>query len=180
MKKLNKNSSLLLACITLNTVTSIFIYTYLLSFILEVSNDNIINVAIFYLVLHVSMIALSWLIAPLFKKFSKTWALKIGIIFKFIFVLIVVFFKDSIVNYVYLIAICNAFSEVLFWGGVNPLQPMVTKNSSLSTFMSISKILSTVINIVVRIFMGYLIDEIGIYIISIAMIFIVSASILFI
>ena len=179
MKKLTRNSASLLACVTLDSITVIFIYTSLLSFILDVSNDNIINVAIFYLVLHVSAIALSWLIAPLFKKFSKVIALRIGIMFKFIFVLIVVFFKDSIVNYVYLIAICDAFAEILFWCGVNTLQPLVTKNSSLSTFISISKILGTIINIVVPIFMGYLIDKIGIHIISITMIFVVVAQIVF-
>ena len=173
MKKLTRNAISLLVCVTLNNITSLFIYTYLLSFILEVSNDSIVNVAIFYLVLHVSMIALSWLIAPLFKKFNKALALKVGIIFKFIFVLMVVFFQNSIVNYVYLIAVCNAFSEVLFWGGFNSLQPLVTKNSSLSTYISISKIIGTIVNIVVPIFMGYLMDKIGIHIISITMIFIV-------
>ena len=176
MKKFTKNSIALLSCIALNSITSIFIYTYLLAFILDVSNNSIINVAIFYLVLHVSMITLSWLIAPLFKKFNKALALKIGIVFKFVFVLVVVFLKDSIVNYVSIIAICNAFSEVLFWGGANPLQPMVTKNSSLTVFMSISKILGTVISIVIPIFMGYLIDKIGIHIISITMIFIVAGQ----
>lgn len=173
MKKLTRNAISLLVCVTLNNITSLFIYTYLLSFILEVSNDSIVNVAIFYLVLHTSMIALSWLIAPLFKKFNKALALKVGIIFKFIFVLMVVFFQNSIVNYVYLIAVCNAFSEVLFWGGFNSLQPLVTKNSSLSTYISISKIIGTIVNIVVPIFMGYLMDKIGIHIISITMIFIV-------
>ena len=53
MKKFSKNAGLLLSCLILNSVTSIFIYTYLLAFILDVSNNGIINVAVFYLVLHI-------------------------------------------------------------------------------------------------------------------------------
>ena len=169
MKSFSKNATLLLSCLILNSITSIFIYTYLLAFILDVSSNGIINVAIFYLVLHVSMIILSWVIAPVLKKINKALALQIGIVFKFLFVLMAVLLKDSIIDYIYVIAICNALSEVMFWGGANPLQPMVTQNSSLSVFMSFNKIFGTIISLIVPIFMGFCIDQIGIHFISIAM-----------
>lgn len=85
---------------------------------LDISSNGIVNVAIFYVVLHVSMTILSWVFAPIFKKFNKALALKIGIVFKFAFVVTVVLLGESILKYVYLIAVVNAFSEVLFWGGV--------------------------------------------------------------
>lgn len=169
MNKISKNALLLLLCLIINSITSIFIYTYLLAFILDVSNNGIVNVAIFYLTLHVSMIALSWIMAPLFKKFNQSLALKLGIILKFIFVLMVVFLGDNVVRFVYLIAICNAVSEVMFWGGANPLQPLVTKNSSLSVFMSLTKIVGTIVSLIVPIVMGFAIDKIGMHAISIVM-----------
>ena len=176
MKSFTKNSALLLSCLILNGITSIFIYTYLLAFILDVSSNGIVNVAVFYLVLHISMIILSWILAPFFKRFNKTLALKIGIVFKFLFVLMVVFLKDSIVKYIYLIAVCNSLSEVMFWGGANPLQPVVTKNSSLSVFMSFNKIFGTIISLIVPIFMGFCIDQIGIHFISLAMTVLVAVQ----
>lgn len=169
MSKFSKNGLLLLLCLIVNSVTSIFIYTYLLAFVLDVSNNGIVNVAIFYLVLHVSMIALSWIMAPLFKKFNQSLALKLGIILKFIFVLLVVFLGDNVIRFVYLIAVCNAVSEVMFWGGANPLQPLVTRNSSLSEFMSVTKIAGMIISIIVPIVMGFAIDKIGMHAISIVM-----------
>ena len=173
MKKFSKNAVLLLLCLLVNSITSIFIYTYLLAFILDVSSNGIVNVAIFYLVLHVSMIILTWIMAPLFKKFNQSLALKIGIILKFLFVLIVVLLRESIVKYVYIIAVCNAVAEVMFWGGANPLQPLVTKNGSLSIYMSVTKIFSTIISLVIPVLMGFAIDNIGIHAISIVMIVLV-------
>lgn len=169
MKNFSKNARLLLSCLILNSITRIFIYTYLLAFILDVSNNGIINVAVFYLVLHTSMIILSWVVAPFIKRFNKSLAIKIGIVFKFLFVVMVVFLGNSIVKYIYIISICNALSEVMFWGGANPLQPIVTKNSSLSVFMSFNKIFGTIVSLVVPIFMGFCIDQIGIHFIAIAM-----------
>ncbi len=174
MKKFSKNAILLLLCLLTNGITSTFIYSYLLAFILDISNNGIVNVAIFYLVLHTTMIALSWILAPMFKKFNKSLALKIGIVFKFLFVLTIVFIGDTVVNFVYLIAICNALSEVLFWGGANPLQPIVTKNTSMSLYMSVTKILSTIIGFIVPVLMGFCIDKIGLHSIAIAMTIIVS------
>lgn len=173
MKKFSKNAKLLLSCLLINGITSTFIYTYLLAFILDISNNGIVNVAIFYLVLHVTMIILSWVMAPLFKKFNKALSLKLGIIFKFLFVIIVVFLGKSILKYVYIIAIFNAFSEVTFWGGANPLQPVVTDNNNLSLYISLTKIFSTIIGLIVPILMGFCIDQIGMHAISIAMVVIV-------
>ena len=71
MKKLKPNASLLLVCLSLNSITSMFVYTFLLAHIIDLSSNSIINIAIFYLVLHVSMIVLSLVLAPLFKKMNK-------------------------------------------------------------------------------------------------------------
>lgn len=177
MKKFSKNASMLLSCLFINGITSIFIYTYLLAFILDISNNSIINVALFYLVLHVSMIVFSWILAPVFKRFKKSTALKLGVVFKFLFVVSVVLLKESVLKYVYLIAICNALGEVLFWGGANPLQAEIGQNSNLQMFISISKILNTVTHLVIPVIMGYFIDEIGLHAISIAMVVLVTAQI---
>ena len=167
MKLFSKNANLLLFCLSINGITGIFIYTYLLAFILDVSNNGIVNVAIFYLLLHISMIILSWILAPFFKKVKKSLSLKLGVCFKFLFVTIVALFNDSIINYVPIIAICNAFGEVLFWGGANPLLAELGKNNKLQLFFSVSKFLNTITHFVIPVIMGYFIDEIGIHSISI-------------
>lgn len=162
----NKNSVVLLSCLLINNVTSMFIYTYLLAFILDISSNGILNVATFYCSLHVSMIAFSWLFAPLFKKIKKSNILSFGIFFKCIFILMVGIFKDSIINYIILIALFNAASEVLFWGGANPLLPIITQKNKLVSFMSAHKILGNIISIIVPIIMGYFIDVSGINVVA--------------
>ena len=82
MKRLSSNAYLLLCCLVINSITTVFIYSFLLAFVLDVSQNSIINVALFYLTLHIATIVLSWLLAPFFKRFNKTFSLKIGVIFK--------------------------------------------------------------------------------------------------
>lgn len=122
------------------------------------------------------MIILSWVLAPFFKKFKKTLPLKLGIVCKLVFVCTIVFFQEFIVDYVYLIAICNGFAEVMFWGGGNPLQSEVGKVDNLQHFISGLKIMNTVINLVVPIIMGYFIDLIGLKSIAIAMLVCVAGQ----
>ena len=169
MNKFSKNAYFLLSCLAINAITNIFIYTYLLAFIINVSSNNVTNVAIFYLALHISMIAFSWIMAPFFKKFKKTLALKMGFISKFLFVGMIVLFQNSILKLVYLIAFFNAFAEIMFWGGVNPLQAEIGKESNLGLFMSFSKVITVITNFVIPVIMGYFIDKNGLSIIAIAM-----------
>ena len=178
MNKFSKNANLLLYCLVVNTITSIFIYTYLLAFIINISNNNVINVAIFYITLHISMIIFSWLMAPFFKKFKKTTSLKLGILGKLLFVCVIVLSQDYIINFVPLIAICNAFSEVVFWGGANSLQSEISKTNSLSMFISVSKAFGTITNFIIPVIMGYFIDKTGIHSITIAMMFCVTIQII--
>ena len=177
MNKFSKNTSLILSCVAINSITSIFIYTYLLAYIIDISNNSVTNVAKFYLTLHIAMIAFSWIMAPLFKKFKKTLSLKFGVVAKFLFVGMIVVFKDSVLELVYLIAIFNAFAEVVFWGGMNPLQAEISKTNNLRLFISISKVINIVINVVVPIIMGYFIDQSGLSVIAIAMMFCVVGQI---
>ena len=169
MKKFSKNAILLLFCLLINNISSIFIYTYLLAFILNISSNGIVNVAKFYLVLHISMILLSLCIAPIIKKSKNSLFLKIGVIFKCVFVISIVLLGNKIINYVWLIAICNGIGEVLFWSGANSLQPNVTTKKSLQGFISLSKILNTMLSLIIPIIMGYFIDKIGMVLIAITM-----------
>lgn len=176
MKKLKPNASLLLVCLSLNSITSMFVYTFLLAHIIDLSSNSIINIAIFYLVLHVSMIVLSLVLAPLFKKMNKALILKLGIGVKFVFVVLVAILSDYIVNYVYIISICNALAEVVFWAGANALIPKATDNQSMQQFFSFQSIIGGIISIVLPPIIGMWIDKFGMYIISVIMVFVVAAQ----
>jgi hypothetical protein len=76
---------------------------------------------------------------------------------------------DKIINAVWLIAICCGLGEVLFWNGANALQPMVTSSSNLQIYISVTKSLTIVFNIIIPIAMGFLLDSIGMSIVAIFM-----------
>lgn len=74
MKSLNKNAYLLLGCLLLNNITSIFIYTYLLAFILNISANGIMNnqiVDIICLSLVVAVVGVYMLHTTKMKKCNK-------------------------------------------------------------------------------------------------------------
>ena len=175
-KKFSRNAILLMISTVSDSITSMFIYTFLLAYILNVSSNGIVNVALFYLVLHSSMIVLFWIAAPLFKKLNKSLVLKIGILFKFAFVVFVVAMGSNVVKYVYLIAILDGLAEVMFWGGINPLQAVVTEKEQLPKFLSIITIAKNILGLFLGVLMGLLIDATGMYIISIVMVGVVAAQ----
>ena len=169
--KISKSAKCLMASDLIYTLTALFLETFLVAYFLKVTNDSIIQISIFYIIIYSLLGIGNMLIGKLIKikpKF-KTKILSIGIIFRALFILFIVILKEKIAIYFPIVAILYGISEVFYWVAHEVIYIDVTTNNNRKNYMSIKKILGKITNIVAPIVLGssielYSFTKIAIYI----------------
>ncbi len=169
--KISKSAKCLMASDLIYTLTALFLETFLVAYFLKVTNDSIIQISIFYIIIYSLLGIGNVLIGKLIKikpKF-RTQILSIGIIFRALFILFIVILREKIAIYFPIVAILYGVSEVFYWVAHEVIYIDVTTNNNRKNYMSIKKILGKVTNIVAPIVLGssielYSFTKIAIYI----------------
>ena len=169
--KISKSAKFLMASDLIYTLTALFLETFLVAYFLKVTNDSIIQISIFYILIYSLLGIGNALIGKLVKIKAKfrTKILSIGIIFRALFILFIVLLKEKIAIYFPIVAILYGISEVFYWVAHEVIYIDVTTNSNRKNYMSIKKILGKITNIVAPIILGssielYSFTKIAIYI----------------
>ena len=179
--KIEKNAKLLIINDLFFSVTSIFLETFLVAYLLKTTNENIFVVSTYYITLYTLMAFGNILIGRFIKKKSNTgkYFLSIGVCLRAIFILSIVLIGSKISNYNILIAIIYSISQIFYWCAHEIIYVDVTNENNRKKFMSLKKIFSKIINILVPIILGTSIElysflKIAIYILIISVLEIIS------
>ena len=178
--KIGKNAKLLIASDLIYNLTAVFIETFLVAYLLKVTNENITTISIYYIIIY-SLLSLGnvW-IGKIIKKYPSIGKqlLSLGIVTRALFILFIVILAEKIATNFILIAIVYAFSETLYWCAHELIYIDVTNNNNRKNFMSIKKILGKILNIISPIILGtsiefYSFSKIAIYVFILSIIQIV-------
>lgn len=178
--KIGRNAKLLIASDLIYTLTAVFIETFLVAYLLKVTNENITTISIYYIIIY-SLLSLGNLfMGKVIKKYpnQSQKILSLGIISRALFILFIVILSEKIANSFILIAIIYAFSEILYWCAHELIYIDVTTNSNRKNYMSIKKILGKILNIIAPLILGtsielYSFSKIAIYVFVLSLIQIV-------
>ena len=154
--KLPKNAKLLIANDLIYTLTALFIETFLVAYFLKVTNDSIIEVSIFYIIMYLILGCGNLLIGKVVKIKTnyRNKIMSIGIILRAVFILFIVILKENIAVYFPIVAIVYGISEVFYWVAHEVLFIDVTTNENRKEYMSAKKILGKITNIIAPLILG--------------------------
>ena len=180
--KLNMNAKLLMLCDLMYATTEIFVSTFLIAYFLKVTNESIVQISLFYIMIY-SLLSLGNLcIGKIAKTQSQfgTKILSLGAILRAIFILFIAVLKDKIAIYFPLIAVLYAIAEVFYWVVHESILIEVTTNENRKEYMALKTIFSKFINIVIPIVLGasielYSFSKIAIYVFIISLIQIIAS-----
>lgn len=175
-KRIGKEAKKLLFGDIIYILTGVFINTFLVAYFLQVTNESIAKIALYYLTVHAIRFMGSLAIGEHIKKHPKICkeVLSLSVITRAIFILFIVVLKESIArNYVW-VASVYAVSEVLYWSTHEIMYIGLTNNDNRKQFISLKKILDKAINIVVPVVLGTSIEltsftQIAIYIFALSL-----------
>lgn len=158
--RLGKNSIFLIASDLIYTITAIFAETFLVAYLLKITNDNITQVSLYYMIINFIHAIGSILIGKFIKdkKYNKTKILSLGIIIRAIFILFIVLLGNQLSNMFIIVAIFCGISETLYWSTHEMIFVGITSNSNRKSYIVTKKIASTVVDIVAPIILGSTIE----------------------
>ena len=158
--KLNTSAKALISCDLINDVVKLFGDTFLVAYFLQVSNENIVQVSLYYIIVYALLGLGHILLGKTLKKHTKGRIniYRIGIIVKSIFVLLIVLLKNNINSYYIGIAIFYGISEALYWSAHGLMNIEVVENSNRQKYTVISRILSKTLSIILPIILGTTIE----------------------
>jgi len=176
-KKLGQNAKLLIAGDIIYNLTGVFVNTFLVAYFLQITNDNMTKIALYYIIQYFIQSLGTLLIGKLIKRHpSKSKEILFsGIIARALFIFLIVIMAEKIATNYILIAIVYAVSEILFWCAHELIYIDVTTNNNRQNFMAFKKIISKIVNIISPIILGssiefYSFTKIGVYVFGLSLI----------
>ncbi len=176
-EKLEKNAIFLISSDLIYTITSLFAETFLVAYLLKITNDNITQVSLYYMIINFIHALGSIFIGKFVKnnKYKKTKILSLGIIIRAIFILFIALLGNKLSNMFIIIAIFCGISETLYWSTHEMIFVSITNNDNRKNYMATKKIANTIIHIVAPIILGstielYSFTKIAIYVFALSII----------
>lgn len=154
--KLDRSAKSLMACDLTNNIINLFGETFLVAYFLQISNENIIQVSTFYIILYLILGVGSILLGNIIKSKPKKRVsiYRFGIIIKSIYILLIILFKNKISHYFIIFAIFYGIAEALYWATHDVMNIQIVDNENRKKYMTTKRILSKFINILVPIILG--------------------------
>lgn len=170
-KKLNKSAKFLIASDLIYTITALFAETFLVAYFFNITDNNITQISLYFIIVYGIKAILQLIIGRFIKNNSKARAktMSIGIIIRAIFILYTFLLGDNLKTHFVIVALIFGLSETLYWATHELIFIDVTNNNNRKNYMSIKKILSTIVKIVAPIVLGtsielYSFSKVAIYI----------------
>ena len=156
IKNIGKGARLLIASDLIYRLTAIFIDTFLVAYLLKITNENITTISLYYITIYGLRVIIPHFVGMIIKKQPSTNKefLSLGIIVRAVFILFIAVLSDKITSYFITIAIIYAISETFYWYPHEAIYISVTTNKNRNNYMAFRKILYQVIGIISPIIFG--------------------------
>lgn len=154
--KLDRSSKALMTCDLINGIVTLFGETFLVAYFLQVSNENIVQVSIYYMIIYLMLGLGSILLGKTMKKdpSKRVVIYRIGIIIKSIYILFIILFRENISKYFIFIAIFYGMADSLYWATHDVMNIEIVDNENRKKYMTTKRILSKLIHIVIPVILG--------------------------
>lgn len=156
MNKLDKSARALMTCDLINTIVNLFGETFLVAYFLQVSNENIIQVSIYYIIVYSLFGIGNILQGNILKRNPKNrvTTYRLGIIVMSIYILLIVLFKEKISDYFILVAVFYGVAGALYWAAHDVMNTEIVDETRRKKYMTTKRIIGKLINIVFPIILG--------------------------
>ena len=164
--KIDKSLKALMACEIINAVIDLFLGTFLVAYLLNITNDNMGAIAIYYVVDYAITGVFIYVIAGFLKKYNIEKIYRVGILIKCIFVISIVFLREQIQSFLIPIAIILGISETIYWGACDNIVGLATNEKNREKYTANKKIIRSFVKVIMPIILGTSIELLSFYKVS--------------
>ena len=142
----------------LNNIVSIFVSTFLISYIYSISNNYVMNIGLFYAFNYVAMGIMYYIVSSLIDKTNRVWFYRLAIVVRAAFILSVIFVGEALAQLVILAGALHGFSEACYWTSYNLMKNELVSKSLIKKYSINQMMIEKSVSIVVPLVLGSLID----------------------
>ena len=164
--KLDVSAKSLMTCEIINSIIDLFLNTFLVAYLLNITNENICSVAIYYGIDYAVTGICMYIIGYFLKKYNMANIYRIGILGKCIFVILIVFLRERIQNFLIPISIILVIAETIYWSDCDNMVGLVTNEKNIKKYTTNKKIIRTFTKIIMPIVLGTSIELLSFYRVS--------------
>lgn len=156
-KKIKSEQNIIIIMDAIKKIMTIFLGPFLTAYFISTSTNSILNIAIYYIFTYATMALSTLVVAALAEKRNRIKIFRIGIILKFIYILIIILLKEKIINYLPIISILYGISASCYYFPYNLFIINKVKNTERTNYMVKLFITISVVGILFPIIFGSII-----------------------
>ena len=157
---MSKNYNNLLTTKVLKCIIDIFTDTFLVLYMLQLSNNNILTVGVYNIIQFTVTFITIFLLRNLIKTKNRIILFRIGILFNFIFFLLLFLLNEKIIQYIWLIAIVYGLEEGFYYSVFNIYESSIKKDK-LARYSGTSSWINSIISILIPFIFGTIMNYAG-------------------
>jgi len=157
-RKISKNTKLLLVINTIRKIIDIFLGPFLTAYLFEIVVENIKIISIYNIFSYITIGMVSAVIGRIMKNKYQMQIFIIGMISKFVQLVVLIFLSNNIEQYIYLFAIIAGFSMATWSFPLNLFSSKLVLNSEKRIFIGYKIILNNLVKVLLPFLLGTLIS----------------------
>lgn len=164
--KLDTSAKSLMICEIINSIIDLFLSTFLVAYLLNITNENIGSVAIYYTIDYAITCICMYIIGYFLKKYNLANIYRTGILIKCLFVILIVSLREQIQYFLIPIAIVLGIAETIYWGACDNMVGLVTTENNREKYTTNKKIIRSFTKIIMPIVLGTSIELLSFFKVS--------------
>lgn len=163
MEKKNELQLPLIVVHGLKCILGVFTTTFLVSYIVSLSPENIMgtgvmNIGLLHLSQNIVFITVYIVLTYFVDKSNRVSLLRFGILVNCALLVCLVFFGETIAKWILLAGTICGVSDAFYYASYNVIRNEMNRKSNITRYNIISSVTGNVINIIVPTILGFLID----------------------
>lgn len=151
------NYKVLFSLRILKNILTNFVDSFLVLYFLDISNDNILPLGIYKLVAIITIYSVIFLTRNFSKSKNRANLMRIGIVLDFVYFLTIIFLKDKVVDYIYLVGLLYGLEEGFYFSVYNILESEGVTNEERANFTGTYIAIESILSIIFPLVFGSLI-----------------------
>lgn len=170
---MNTNYNSLLNLKILKSVSDIFMNNFLIFYFFTISDDNILQIGIYYLIVYCMVYFIIYLVRDKCKSKRRILLLRLSVLFNFLFFLALFLFGDNVINYTWVVAIIYGLEEGCYYSVYNNFESTGVKNTERAKFLGTYICINSFISVLVPVIFGFFMNIDG-FVFCLVFLFIIS------
>lgn len=157
-QRISKNTNLLLVINTIRKIIDIFLGPFLTAYLFKGAVENIKIISIYNIFSYIAIVVITLIIGRILKNKYEMQIFRIGMISKFIQLVILIILGYNVVNYIWILAIIMGFSMETWSFPLNLFSSKLVSNDEKKNFVVYKTILNNLVKVLIPFLLGSIIS----------------------